>query len=120
MMLNGDMFCCYWYCRLGELEKRLREDVQRKEIDSSDGENENAVENGDLSEEHRSFLFQNQLNPVLFFLSLFLKSPLCSSAVVNMSIVSHFYHLWGLSGFSQMSLCINLTQLSHKADVFII
>ncbi|XP_042674305.1 SMC5-SMC6 complex localization factor protein 2 isoform X2 [Centrocercus urophasianus] len=42
--------------RLGELEKRLREDVQRKEIDSSDGENENAVENGDLSEEHRAFI----------------------------------------------------------------
>uniref|UniRef100_A0A669PT21 SMC5-SMC6 complex localization factor 2 n=2 Tax=Phasianus colchicus TaxID=9054 RepID=A0A669PT21_PHACC len=42
--------------RLGELEKRLREDMQRKEIDSSDGENENAVENGDLSEEHRAFI----------------------------------------------------------------
>ncbi|XP_015722542.1 SMC5-SMC6 complex localization factor protein 2 [Coturnix japonica] len=42
--------------RLDELEKRLREDVQRKEIDSSDGESENAVENGDLSEEHRAFI----------------------------------------------------------------
>ncbi|XP_021254870.1 SMC5-SMC6 complex localization factor protein 2 isoform X2 [Numida meleagris] len=42
--------------RLDELEKRLREDMQRKEIDSSDGEDENAVENGDLSEEHRAFI----------------------------------------------------------------
>ncbi|XP_040531114.1 SMC5-SMC6 complex localization factor protein 2 isoform X3 [Gallus gallus] len=42
--------------RLDELEKRLREDIQRKEIDSSDGEDENAVENGDLSEEHRAFI----------------------------------------------------------------
>uniref|UniRef100_G1NCW9 SMC5-SMC6 complex localization factor 2 n=2 Tax=Meleagris gallopavo TaxID=9103 RepID=G1NCW9_MELGA len=42
--------------RLDELEKRLQEDIQRKEIDSSDGENENAVENGDLSEEHRAFI----------------------------------------------------------------
>ncbi|XP_072196756.1 SMC5-SMC6 complex localization factor protein 2 isoform X2 [Excalfactoria chinensis] len=42
--------------RLDELEKRLREDIQRKEIDSSDGESENAVENGDLSEEHRAFI----------------------------------------------------------------
>lgn len=74
------MFCCYCYFRLDELEKRLQEDIQRKEIDSSDGENENAVENGDLSEEHRSFLFQNQLNLVLFFffLSLFLRSLPCS------------------------------------------
>uniref|UniRef100_A0A8C9F465 Coiled-coil SMC6 And NSE5 INteracting (CANIN) domain-containing protein n=1 Tax=Pavo cristatus TaxID=9049 RepID=A0A8C9F465_PAVCR len=42
--------------RLDELEKRLREDIQRKESDSSDGENEDAVENGDLSEEHRAFI----------------------------------------------------------------
>lgn len=78
-MLNGGMFGCYCYFRLDELEKRLREDIQRKEIDSSDGEDENAVENGDLSEEHRFFLFQNQLNLVLhFLLSLFLKSLPCS------------------------------------------
>ncbi|OXB82404.1 UNVERIFIED_CONTAM: hypothetical protein H355_009329, partial [Colinus virginianus] len=42
--------------RLDELEKRLQKDIGRKEIDSSDGENENAMENGDLSEEHRAFI----------------------------------------------------------------
>ncbi|XP_065603099.1 SMC5-SMC6 complex localization factor protein 2 isoform X2 [Cyrtonyx montezumae] len=42
--------------RLDELEKRLQKDIERKEIDSSDGENENAMENGDLSEEHRAFI----------------------------------------------------------------
>ncbi|NXI65759.1 SLF2 protein, partial [Anseranas semipalmata] len=42
--------------RLDELEKRLQEDIQEKEIGSSDGEDENASGDGDLSEEHRAFI----------------------------------------------------------------
>lgn len=63
------MFCCYCYFRLDELEKLLQENIQEKETDSSDREDENVTDE-DLSEEHRSFLFQNQLNLVLHFVFL--------------------------------------------------
>lgn len=66
------MFCCYCYFRVDELEKRLQEDIQGREADSSDGEDEeNASGDEDLSEEHRSFQLQNQLNLILHFSSLF-------------------------------------------------
>ncbi|KAM4668082.1 SMC5-SMC6 complex localization factor protein 2 isoform 6-T6 [Amazona ochrocephala] len=43
--------------RIDELEKRLQEDLQGKEADSSDGEDEeNAAGDEDLSEEHRAFI----------------------------------------------------------------
>ncbi|NWX46530.1 SLF2 protein, partial [Steatornis caripensis] len=43
--------------RVDELEKRLQEDIQRRETDSSDGDNEeNASGDDDLSEEHRTFI----------------------------------------------------------------
>ncbi|XP_030341882.1 SMC5-SMC6 complex localization factor protein 2 isoform X2 [Strigops habroptila] len=43
--------------RIDELEKRLQEDLQGKETDSSDGEDEeNASGDEDLSEEHRAFI----------------------------------------------------------------
>ncbi|NXD63120.1 SLF2 protein, partial [Eolophus roseicapillus] len=43
--------------RIDELEKRLQEDLQGKEADSSDGEDEeNATGDEDLSEEHRAFI----------------------------------------------------------------
>ncbi|NXW41660.1 SLF2 protein, partial [Nyctiprogne leucopyga] len=43
--------------RVDELEKRLQEDIQRRETDSSDGgDNENASGDEDLSEEHRDFI----------------------------------------------------------------
>lgn len=51
------MFPCYCYFRLDELEKRLQENIQEKETDSSDREDENVTGDEDLSEEHRSFLF---------------------------------------------------------------
>lgn len=63
------MFCCYCYFRLDELEKLLQENIQEKETDSSDREDENVTDE-DLSEEHRSFLFINQLNLVLHFVFL--------------------------------------------------
>ncbi|NXN66771.1 SLF2 protein, partial [Himantopus himantopus] len=43
--------------RVDELEKRLQEDIQKREADSSDGEDEeNASGDEDLSEEHRAFI----------------------------------------------------------------
>ncbi|XP_057277015.1 SMC5-SMC6 complex localization factor protein 2 isoform X5 [Pezoporus wallicus] len=43
--------------RVDELEKRLQEDLQGEEADSSDGENEeNTTGDEDLSEEHRAFI----------------------------------------------------------------
>ncbi|KFO09400.1 Protein FAM178A, partial [Balearica regulorum gibbericeps] len=43
--------------RVDELEKRLQEDIQGRETDSSDGEDEeNASGDEDLSEEHRAFI----------------------------------------------------------------
>ncbi|NXK54631.1 SLF2 protein, partial [Chauna torquata] len=42
--------------RLDELEKRLQEDIEEKETDSSDGEDEDAIGDGDLSDEHRAFI----------------------------------------------------------------
>ncbi|XP_029886082.1 SMC5-SMC6 complex localization factor protein 2 isoform X2 [Aquila chrysaetos chrysaetos] len=42
--------------RVDELEKRLQEDIQGREADSSDGEDENASGDEDLSEEHRAFI----------------------------------------------------------------
>ncbi|NXE18848.1 SLF2 protein, partial [Ardeotis kori] len=43
--------------RVDELEKRLQEDIQGREVDSSDGEDENnASGDEDLSEEHRAFI----------------------------------------------------------------
>ncbi|NWX24488.1 SLF2 protein, partial [Aegotheles bennettii] len=41
---------------VGELEKQLLEDIQREETDCSDGDDENASGDEDLSEEHREFL----------------------------------------------------------------
>ncbi|XP_074447555.1 SMC5-SMC6 complex localization factor protein 2 isoform X3 [Larus michahellis] len=43
--------------RVDELEKQLQEDIQRRETDSSDGDDEeNASGDEDLSEEHRAFI----------------------------------------------------------------
>ncbi|NXA27550.1 SLF2 protein, partial [Ibidorhyncha struthersii] len=43
--------------RVDELEKRLQEDIQKRDTDSSDGEDEeNASGDEDLSEEHRAFI----------------------------------------------------------------
>ncbi|KAM6347834.1 SMC5-SMC6 complex localization factor protein 2 isoform 4-T4 [Alca torda] len=42
--------------RVDELEKQLQEDIQRREMDSSDGDEENASGDEDLSEEHRAFI----------------------------------------------------------------
>uniref|UniRef100_A0A8B9I4I5 SMC5-SMC6 complex localization factor 2 n=1 Tax=Anser brachyrhynchus TaxID=132585 RepID=A0A8B9I4I5_9AVES len=42
--------------RLDELEKRLQENIQEKETDSSDREDENVTGDEDLSEEHRAFI----------------------------------------------------------------
>ncbi|NXL95589.1 SLF2 protein, partial [Alectura lathami] len=42
--------------RLDELERLLQEGIQGKDTDSSDGEDENAMEHEDLSEEHRAFI----------------------------------------------------------------
>ncbi|XP_035185388.1 SMC5-SMC6 complex localization factor protein 2 isoform X2 [Oxyura jamaicensis] len=42
--------------RLDELEKRLQENIQEKETDSSDREDENVMGDEDLSEEHRAFI----------------------------------------------------------------
>ncbi|XP_065528194.1 SMC5-SMC6 complex localization factor protein 2 [Lathamus discolor] len=42
--------------RIDELEKQLQEDLQGKGTDSSDGEDENATGDEDLSEEHRAFI----------------------------------------------------------------
>ncbi|XP_068255841.1 SMC5-SMC6 complex localization factor protein 2 isoform X1 [Nyctibius grandis] len=42
--------------RVDELEKRLQEDLQGMETNSSDGEDENASGDEDLSEEHRAFI----------------------------------------------------------------
>ncbi|XP_009998465.1 PREDICTED: protein FAM178A [Chaetura pelagica] len=42
--------------RVDELEKQLQEDIQGREADCSDGDDENAGGDEDLSEEHRAFL----------------------------------------------------------------
>ncbi|NXY75286.1 SLF2 protein, partial [Glareola pratincola] len=42
--------------RVDELEKQLQEDIQRRENDSSDGDDENASGDEELSEEHRAFI----------------------------------------------------------------